>query len=221
MKIMDTCPHCHNFIGDLIGANRANHTRWCDKNPKRASYLETLQLTREKREGHPLSEEHRKKISNAHTAGKYSGASEKGTKTKLKNGTLKHTEDAKRKISEAALKSKHRRLRKSCRVYITKTGEKVLLDSRWEELLAIRLDSLNVEWCRPHDPVEWIDTFGQMHNYFPDFYLPAFDIYLDPKNPFARASQKEKLDIIQAILPNLIIIESERECATFDPNMPA
>lgn len=214
---MDNCPHCNKFIGDLTGANRANHVRWCDKNPKRAGYLATLKLTREKREGLPLSEEHRKKISAAHIAGKYKGAATKGTLTKTKNGTLKHTENAKKKISEAALKSKHRRLRKSCRSYITKTGEKILLDSRWEELLAIRLDFLGVEWYRPREPIEWVDASGNTRNYFPDFYLPTFDLYLDPKNPFAVASQKEKLEVIQKTLPNLVIIESEHECMNFKP----
>ena len=53
-----------------------------------------------------------------------------------------HTEETKLKIQAKALASKHRRLLKSTRVYVKKDGTEVLLDSSWEELLAIRLDKL-------------------------------------------------------------------------------
>ena len=56
---------------------------------------------------------------------------------------------------------------------------------------------------------------GKTHNYFPDFYLPIQDLYLDPKNPHAAFVQKEKLDVIKIQLPNLRIITTLKECEEF------
>lgn len=30
----------------------------------------------------------------------------------------------------------------------------------------------------------WQDDAGQKHRYYPDFYLPKYNVYLDPKNDF-------------------------------------
>lgn len=69
------------------------------------------------------------------------------------------------------------------------------MDSKWEVEVAILLDSLNIKWTRPN-PIEWVDCSNKKHRYFPDFYLPKYDIYLDPKNPILIEKQKEKLDIV-------------------------
>ena len=103
------------------------------------------------------------------------------------------------------------RLLKSCRYYTQKDGTKVLLDSSWEERLAKLLDNKNIEWIRPKDTLKWVDKEGKSHNYFPDFYLPKYDVYLDPKNPQACRVQKEKLDIILEEYKNIIILHSEEE----------
>ena len=92
----------------------------------------------------------------------------------------------------------------------------VLLDSSWELALAQRLDELNVKWIRP-EPIQWHDENGTAHHYFPDFYLPEFDLYLDPKNPAAVKAQKEKLEILKKVLPSLIILETLNECKNFAP----
>ena len=52
--------------------------------------------------------------------------------------------------------------------------------------------------------MKWIDKYGIERNYFPDFYLPLYDLYLDPKNKFAYKVQKEKIDILKII--GLIIL---------------
>lgn len=136
---------------------------------------------------------------------------------KMKNRPgKKHTQDTKDKLREKALLSSHRRLLKSTRKYLTTTGETILLDSSWEEKLAKRLDFLNIKWTRPKTPIVWIDTKGNKRNYFPDFYLNDYDLYIDPKNKFAYSKQIEKINWLNNNIKNLIILTTENEIINFN-----
>lgn len=193
---MSVCKHCKK---EFEKKDIANHSRWCNLNPKRSQYNKDLTKARAAKRnfknqysyGAECSEETRKKISESN-------------KGKL------HTEEAKKKMSEIALKQTHRRLRKGCIEY-----KGVLLDSSWELELAKRLDELNVEWVRP-DPIPWIDDEGITHNYFPDFYLPEQDLYLDPKNSQAIKVQQKKLDCILTQYNNVVIIDSLEKCKQYE-----
>ena len=59
----------------------------------------------------------------------------------------------------------------------------VLLDSSLELMLAVKLDELGIDWTRC-ERFTYIDPDGKIHTYTPDFYLPEYNIYLDPKNDF-------------------------------------
>lgn len=97
------------------------------------------------------------------------------------------------------------------------------MDSGWEVKLATYLDQRNICWVRP-GPVFYIDEKGKRRPYFPDFYLPDFNVYLDPKNPIATKKQKNKLDIVSTIIdlvygsPKDIINILEQWCAGQDSN---
>ena len=43
---MWNCKHCHKEFDNLSPTEKANHSRWCDKNPERKKYLQTLEITR-------------------------------------------------------------------------------------------------------------------------------------------------------------------------------
>lgn len=43
---MWTCNHCHKEFENFSTSEKANHSRWCDKNPKKSKYLSTLENTR-------------------------------------------------------------------------------------------------------------------------------------------------------------------------------
>jgi hypothetical protein len=202
------CKHCLKEFDLAKSIEKANHSRWCDLNPKRAQYSEqarNVQLARGKKVKY--SEEHRKKISQATKenwkAGKYVGQ--------------KHTPEAKLKISDAARKSKHRRLLKSCRDYLTKDGQIIKLDSSWEQELAIRMDALEIRWDRPEEPLIWIDASGKQRHYFPDFWLPDFQIFLDPKNPAAFEKQHEKITWLLSNRNDIVFLRTLEECKTFSP----
>lgn len=57
------------------------------------------------------------------------------------------------------------------------------LDSSYEVTLAKSLDENNIKWTRC-SRFPYITPQGELHYYTPDFYLPDYDIYLDPKNDF-------------------------------------
>lgn len=71
----------------------------------------------------------------------------------------------------------------------------VWFDSRWEEQVARSLDAEGVKWERPRRGFVWSDDGRK---YYPDFYLPEFDIYLDPKNSYLQRKDAVKIEQAQA-----------------------
>lgn len=72
--------------------------------------------------------------------------------------------------------------------------EEVVLESSWELDLAKWLDELNIKWIRPKH-LTWND--GKKDRlYYPDFYLVDYDVYLDPKNPWAMENDKFKMKVV-------------------------
>jgi len=74
--------------------------------------------------------------------------------------------------------------KKLCWFFNPFQNKKILLESSWELELANFLTINNIEWIRPKF-IKWVDLEGSTRRYFPDFYLPKYDLYLDPKNPYA------------------------------------
>lgn len=69
----------------------------------------------------------------------------------------------------------------------------IKFDSGWEVTVAKWLDLNNFDWIRPTEPISY-SINGIDKNYYPDFYLPKFGIYLDPKNHIVSEKQKEKVE---------------------------
>ena len=89
--------------------------------------------------------------------------------------------------------------RKIIHKYKHKNGEIILLESSWEVKVAEKLDILNIDWTRPKH-IPWTDTSGKKRKYFPDFYLPKYNLYLDPKNKYQISISLEKLVIISNLI---------------------
>jgi hypothetical protein len=192
------CKFCDKDFSLMSTSERANHTRWCVKNPKRNEYSKNLSKARVAR----------KNIKNQYS---YGAVCSKETKEKIRSASTgrTHTEETKKKISEIALQQTHRRLQRCIIEY-----KGVMLDSTWELALAKRLDYLEVKWIRP-EPIKWIDKNGITHNYFADFYLIDYNLFLDPKNPHAINVQKEKLKCLLNQYKNIIILDSLERCENF------
>lgn len=87
--------------------------------------------------------------------------------------------------------------------YYNKHQQKeILLESSWEENIAKFLDEHEIKWIRPKF-IRWIDHEGTPRLYYPDFYLPDFNLYLDPKNPTALALTIDKMLIVEKLIPIL------------------
>lgn len=77
----------------------------------------------------------------------------------------------------------------------------VLLESSWEHEIAKWLDNSNIAWIRPK-PIKWFDNdTNKTRLYYPDFYLPEKNLYLDPKNPTALALSLNKMNTIEKLIP--------------------
>lgn len=203
------CKHCGQEFNFKTPSEKANHSRWCDKNPKRKEYANALEKARNAK----------KEFGNQFTKAKKEGIVLKHseeTKEKIRKGNTgkKLSEETKEKLSKIALKQTHRRLKKNVIKYTKPNGEVILLDSSWEEVLARRLDELEITWERP-EPIKWVDKEGTEHNYFPDFYLNDYDVYLDPKNKHAFNVQKEKINILNKTYDNIIWIKTKEDCQNF------
>lgn len=120
-----------------------------------------------------------------------------------------HTEEMKKHLSEAALKSTHQRICKKTLPYTKTDGTIVNLDSSYERIVAEWLDKNGIDWIRP-EPLNWVDSNGITHHYFPDFYLPEKDIYLDPKNEYCFNVQKEKISIIKEQYKNVLFLTKDQ-----------
>ena len=194
------CKHCKTEfdISDKPKGWLANHSRWCDENPKRKEYSNSMEKARAAK----------KNFNNQYS---YGAVCSDETRQKLRESSTgrTHSDETKQLLREKALASPHRRLKKGTIEY-----KGILLDSSWELELAKRLDELEIKWVRP-DPIPWVDDEGVTHNYFPDFYLEDYDLFLDPKNPQAVKVQKKKLDKLLSQYKNIVIIESIEECKNF------
>lgn len=181
------CKYCKKEFEFSTVPQKSNHTRWCTENPNPGSKNRADKL---KKEG---------EIYISPLRGK-------------RNEKWKpHTEETKNILRKKALESPHRRLKRKIFHY-----KNIQMDSSWEVELAQRLDELNIVWKRP-EPLKWKDDEEVFHHYFPDFYLPEFDLYLDPKNPAAVYSQRKKLEKLSLQFENIVVLRSLEEIRNWVP----
>lgn len=204
-----TCKHCEQEfdVTDKPKNWKMNHSRWCPSNPR--SQQDKQSLKDRKLTEVMNAAKAKSGYTNNFSKAKLTGQPIPESKCKGKVGHFKgkkHTEESKAKMSESARRSKHRRLKRNVIQY-----KGVTLDSNWELVLAKRLDQLKCVWIRP-EPIPWVDLKGLTRNYFPDFYLPDYNIFLDPKNPFAFKVQQNKIEILMKTYDNLFFLKSLQEC---------
>lgn len=70
----------------------------------------------------------------------------------------------------------------------------IWMDSRWEVNIAKWLDINNIKWIRDRKiNFIWTDVDGRKRRYYPDFYLPEHNLYLDPKNKYKLEKDRDKI----------------------------
>lgn len=183
------CKYCGLEFPNDQSKSFASHIRWCDFNINKSQ--KSKKLTQEEKDQRYETKKEKLRV----------------------NRTPEETKELQR---QSALASPHQRKCKKTTQYTQVDGNIVNLDSNWEVLLAKRLDNLSVNWIRP-SPLPWVDKDGITHNYFADFYLPNYDLFIDPKNKFVMSEQKEKIDILLDTYKNIIFLNTEKECMEYCP----
>lgn len=103
-----------------------------------------------------------------------------------------HTIECKERISSIMQEKMGNRYTASKRIEY----KGIKFESSWEYLVALDLDNNKIEWKRP-SPLLYRDAVGQQRRYYPDFYLPEYDVYLDPKNDYVKKLDASKITSVQ------------------------
>jgi hypothetical protein len=70
--------------------------------------------------------------------------------------------------------------------------KEVVLQSSYELICSQILNKLKIKWIRPK-----CLYYDNNRRYYPDFYLPDLDIYLDPKNDYKIKLDEEKINKVK------------------------
>ena len=94
-----------------------------------------------------------------------------------------HSDESKVKMSKIAFDGNYgQRLSESTQSKCEYNG--IILGSSYEREVAKSLDENNIKWIKPKY-LKWESPLdNKEHRYYPDFYLPEYDVYLDPKNDY-------------------------------------
>lgn len=85
----------------------------------------------------------------------------------------------------------------------------IWFDSKWEVKIAKLLDKMNIKWVRDKKYMFiWYDSQLVRHRYYPDFYLPDYDVYLEPKNKYLMKKDIYKLEEVKEMY-NINLIYGE------------
>lgn len=123
-----------------------------------------------------------------------------------------HTEEEKRKLSEAAKRNGLGGF--AWRRGIDYNGIK--LDSSYEVDVAKSLDENGILWERPKRISYILDN--EIHYYTPDFYLPEYNVYLDPKNDFLIENVNPRIGIKDVDKIHLVESQNNIRCIILDKN---
>ena len=127
--------------------------------------------------------------------------------------------DSRKKASENATFNNFWKFRsRNPILYESPIAGKIKLDSKWELLVAQRLDSLGVDWYRPRVRLPYLDKDGVEHGYFPDFYVKSFNCFIEVKSSFIANYQnsKNKCEYIKKHYKFVKWLETEDQCKSFE-----
>lgn len=73
----------------------------------------------------------------------------------------------------------------------------------WERDVAIYLDKHNINWTNKTNPIKYFwEENNSYHSYFPDFYLPDLDLYIEVKG-----YERERDRCKWKVLDNLLVLK--------------
>lgn len=118
-----------------------------------------------------------------------------------------HTEETKTQMSIKACTrlQQHSKYSKN-----TEYKPGVILESSYEVRVAEILDRLDIKWEKVRRGYVWNDQ-GKTRRYIPDFYLPGYDLFLDPKNDYLIKKDKTKINSAMELNSIRVIVLSDKE----------
>jgi len=162
---MSHCQFCNKILTNNP-QSVSNHQRWCVNNPNKISFradrIASNQYLKAQQNGNDyrLSDMAREKLSQL--------------------GKLKrHSLQSKANLSRIAKARGLGGVAQSKRIFYNGYW----LGSSYELILAKDLDLNSVEWVVPKK-LTYIDNNSKQRTYTADFFLPKYNVYLDPKNDF-------------------------------------
>ena len=201
-----------NIVGkECKNANSLrNHERMCKQNPER-QVSPFVKLNAERgawNKGLTAETDERVK-----KYGKTFSERYKGTDEGKRIMSHPHTEEYKQKMREIAI----RRHLGGWHTSKTIKYDDKTLDSTYELEVAKSLDENSIEWTRPNYLI-WQDDAGRKHRYYPDFYLPKYNVYLDPKNDFLINRATKRFGITDAEKINKVSEQNNVKIVILDKN---
>ncbi len=83
-----------------------------------------------------------------------------------------------------------------------------IMDSGAEKAFAMRCDELGMEWIKNKTIYfTYIDKKGNIRKYYPDFFLPKYDKWIEVKGKFYE-SKDENFEIKLQSVPNIVLVYS-------------
>lgn len=90
-------------------------------------------------------------------------------------------------------------------------GEEFLLRSSFELKLAELLNQLNINWTQPKSFTYKLGN--KTHRYYPDFFLPDYDLIIETKNDYLYSLQIDKMNAVSEYseYPILLLLNKDME----------
>lgn len=176
------CPYCSK-IGETARSSSLHKVR-CPKNPERKLYQWSLEKRKEQAER--SREENRKYWTE-------------------ENRNL-HSKRMQKIVQERPESYSKENVSGRVKIYsvLDTKGVETRVKGTWELLVARSLTELSIEWSNSLSPFTytWNET---NHSYFPDFYLPVYDVFLEVKG------YKTKRDLAKWSTVNRLLILEETQ----------
>lgn len=90
--------------------------------------------------------------------------------------------------------------------FVKADGKTCNLQGTWEFAYAVWLEKNHIPFIAHKGRISYIDNAGNSRSYYPDFYLPETDEFVDIKNQYHYSLNKEKWENIRKSNPELKII---------------
>lgn len=119
-----------------------------------------------------------------------------------------HTEESKLKISESSMQGRtgENKFCKYYEIFSKCQNQSVLAQGSWQYKYAQYLNRINLNWIKSRTiSLSYITQDNTVHKYYPDFYLPDSDEYIEIKGYFS-LSDKTKMQLVEKYNPNVKII---------------